>query len=66
MTRQTIGLLVTLTLSILVVRIGLLITNTRSAESTSIEAFHRVLQAFGDVEGQNIIMEYRYADGNLD
>jgi putative ABC transport system substrate-binding protein len=47
-------------------RIGLLITNSRAAESTSIEAFHRGLQALGYVEGQNIIMEYRYADGNLE
>jgi len=47
-------------------RIGLLITNSRAAESTSIEAFHRGLQALGYVEGQNIMMEYRFADGNLE
>jgi len=47
-------------------RIGLLITNSRAAESTNIEAFHRGLQALGYVEGQNIIMEYRYADGKLE
>jgi hypothetical protein len=75
MTRYLIGLLVTLALAILVAplaaeaqqpknvpRIGLLITNSRAAESTSIEAFHRGLQALGYVEGQNIMMEYRYAD----
>jgi putative tryptophan/tyrosine transport system substrate-binding protein len=47
-------------------RIGLLVTNSRAAESTSIEAFHRGLQALGYVEGQNIMMEYRYADGKLE
>ncbi len=47
-------------------RIGLLITNSRSSESTSIEAFHRGLQELGYVEGQNIVIEYRYADGKLD
>jgi putative ABC transport system substrate-binding protein len=75
----TIVLLVTLALAILVVpltaeaqqpknvpRIGLLITNSRAAESTSIEAFHRGLQELGYVEGQNIMLEYRYADGNLE
>src|SRR5438270_3984105 len=47
-------------------RIGLLITNSRASESTSIEAFHRGLHELGYVEGQNISMEYRYADGNLE
>jgi putative ABC transport system substrate-binding protein len=47
-------------------RIGLLITNSRAAESTSIEAFHRGLQTLGYVEGQTIIIEYRYADGKLE
>jgi len=47
-------------------RIGLLITNSRSSESTSIEAFHRGLQELGYVEGQNIVIEYRYADGKLE
>jgi hypothetical protein len=79
MTRRPIGFLVTLTLAILVAplaaeaqppkhvpRIGLLITNSRAAESTSIEAFRRGLQALGYVEGQNISLEYRFADGNLE
>jgi putative tryptophan/tyrosine transport system substrate-binding protein len=79
MTRCTLGLLVTLTFAILVAplaaeaqppkhvpRIGLLITNSRAAESTSIEAFRRGLQALGYVEGQNISLEYRFADGNLE
>jgi len=76
---SAIGLMLTLALGMLVAplaahaqqpknvpRIGLLITTSRAAESTNIEAFHRGLQALGYVEGQNIIMEYRYADGKLD
>jgi putative ABC transport system substrate-binding protein len=79
MTRRTIGLLITLALGFVVAplaaeaqppknvpRIGLLITNSRAAESTNLEAFHRGLQALGYVEGQNIMLEYRYADGNLE
>jgi hypothetical protein len=44
----------------------LLITNSRAAESTAIEAFPRVLQALGSVEEQTISMEYRCADGKLE
>jgi putative tryptophan/tyrosine transport system substrate-binding protein len=47
-------------------RIGLLLTNSRAAHSTDIEAFHRGLHALGFVEGQNISLEYRYADGHLE
>jgi ABC-type uncharacterized transport system substrate-binding protein len=76
---KTVGLVVMLALVILtapliaeaqqpknVPRIGLLITNSRATESTNIEAFHHGLQALGYVEGQNIMMEYRYADGKLE
>jgi putative ABC transport system substrate-binding protein len=79
MTRRIITLLVALALGFLVAplaveaqqpknvpRIGLLITNSRASEATRIEAFHRGLQELGYVEGQNIVMEYRYADGNLE
>jgi putative tryptophan/tyrosine transport system substrate-binding protein len=79
MTRRTLGLLVTFALGLLraplavdaqppknAPRIGLLITNSRATESTDIEAFRRGLQALGYVEGQNIIIEYRFADGNLE
>jgi putative ABC transport system substrate-binding protein len=75
----TIVLLVTLALGFLVApltaeaqqpknvpRIGLLITNSRASESTNIEAFRRGLQALGYVEGQNIMLEYRFADGNVE
>jgi putative tryptophan/tyrosine transport system substrate-binding protein len=79
MTRYLIGLLVTLALAIFVApltaeaqppkhvpRIGLLITTSRAAEAMNIEAFRRGLHALGYVEGQNIMLEYRYADGNLE
>jgi putative ABC transport system substrate-binding protein len=75
MTRRIVTLLLILALGFLVApltveaqppkhvpRIGVLITNSRAAESTSIAAFHRGLQALGYVEGQNIMLEYRYAD----
>jgi hypothetical protein len=35
-------------------------------EAMNIEAFRRGLHALGYVEGQNIMLEYRYADGNLE
>ena len=76
---RLIALLVTVTLVILtapliaeaqqaknVSRIGFLIHNSRSSEATGIEAFHRGLQELGYVEGQNIVIEYRYADGEVD
>jgi putative ABC transport system substrate-binding protein len=79
MRRSAIGLILTLALGLLlallaaeaqqpknVPRIGLLITNSRASESTSFEAFHRGLQELGYVEGQNIVIEYRYADGKLE
>jgi len=79
MMRLTIGLLVTLALGLLVApldaeaqqpknipRIGLLITTSHASEAMNIEAFRRGLQALGYVEGQNIMLEYRYADGNLE
>ena len=74
-----VGLVVTLALCLLVApldaeaqppkhvpRIGLLITTSHAAEAMNIEAFRRGLQALGYVEGQNIMLEYRYADGNLE
>jgi ABC-type uncharacterized transport system substrate-binding protein len=79
MMRRIIALLITLALGLLVAplaaeaqqpknvpRIGLLITNSPASESTNIEAFRRGLQALGYVEGQNIMLEYRYAEGNLE
>jgi putative ABC transport system substrate-binding protein len=47
-------------------RIGLLITNSRAAEATNLEAFRRGLHVLGYVEGQNILLESRFADGNVE
>ena len=49
-----------------VYRIGVLLTTSQSFESTRIEAFRQGLRERGYVEGQNIIIEYRYGDGKLD
>lgn len=44
-------------------RVGFLIAGSPSAYSTPIEAFRHGLRELGYVEGQNIIIEYRYAEG---
>jgi putative ABC transport system substrate-binding protein len=78
MTCRTLGLLVTLTLAILVAplaadaqpagkvsRIGLLMLGSSSGFSSRIEVFRQGLRDLGWVEGQQIALEYRYAE-NLD
>jgi putative ABC transport system substrate-binding protein len=70
------ALLVTLTLGILaapvvtdaqaagkVYRIGFLGGSSASAVSHRVEAFRQGLHALGYVEGQNIVIEYRWAEG---
>ena len=47
-------------------RIGFLAATSPSAISTRIEAFRQGLGELGYVEGKNIVIEYRYAEGNLD
>ncbi len=47
-------------------RIGVLVSNTQAATSTQLEAFRQELRERGYVEGQNIAIQYRYGDGNLD
>ena len=47
-------------------RIGLLINIPASVQSTQVEAFRRRLRELGYVEGQNIFIEYRYAEGKLE
>jgi putative ABC transport system substrate-binding protein len=47
-------------------RIGILIVSSASFNSPRIEAFRRRLRELGYVEGKNIVIEYRYADGKLD
>ena len=47
-------------------RIGFLIVDSPSAASTRVEAFKEGLQELGYVEGKNITLEYRYAEGKAD
>ena len=47
-------------------RIGYLSTQSPSAESARLDAFRHALRALGYVDGQNIGIEYRFAEGNLD
>ena len=49
-----------------VLRIGYLTANSASAEQPRIESFRQGLRALGYVEGQNIIIEYRFTDGKFD
>ena len=47
-------------------RIGYLTGATRDGQSARIEAFRQGLRELGYVEGKNIVIEYRYAEGKLD
>jgi len=47
-------------------RIGYLTGSSPSARSARIEAFGQGLRELGYVEGKNIVIEYRYAEGKLD
>ena len=47
-----------------VLRIGFLATGSPSFLLTRIEAFRQGLRELGYVEGKNIVIEYRFADGN--
>jgi putative tryptophan/tyrosine transport system substrate-binding protein len=47
-------------------RIGFLVAGSSSSSSTRIEAFRQGLRDLGYVEGKNIFIEYRYAEGKLD
>ena len=47
-------------------RIGFLSVGTASAMSTRVEAFRRGLREQGYIEGQDIVVEYRYAEDNLE
>jgi ABC-type uncharacterized transport system substrate-binding protein len=44
-------------------RIGILSGSSASSNSARIEAFRRQLRELGYVEGKNIVIEYRHADG---
>jgi len=47
-------------------RIGILIATTASFYSARVEAFRQRLRQLGYVEGKNIVIEYRYAEGKLE
>jgi len=47
-------------------RIGFLLASSPSSTATRVEAFRRGLRELGYVEGQNIAIEWRYAEGKLD
>jgi putative ABC transport system substrate-binding protein len=47
-------------------RIGYLNANFPSANPARVEAFRQGLRELGYVEGKNIVIDYRYADGKLD
>ena len=49
-----------------IARIGFLAINSASSSATSVEAFRLGLRQLGYIEGQNIIIEWRYADGRSD
>jgi ABC-type uncharacterized transport system substrate-binding protein len=47
-------------------RIGFLIAASRDAQSARTEAFRQSLRELGYIEGQNIVIEYRHAEGKTD
>jgi len=49
-----------------ILRIGILVTGSASYYSARVESFRRRLRELGYVEGKNIVIEYRYAEGKLD
>jgi putative tryptophan/tyrosine transport system substrate-binding protein len=49
-----------------VYRIGFLNAPTRASVERSLEAFLRALRELGWIEGQNLIIEYRWAEGNVE
>ena len=49
-----------------IARIGYLSGTSYSANSARVDAFRQGLHELGYVEGKNIFIEYRYAEGKLD
>jgi putative ABC transport system substrate-binding protein len=47
-------------------RIGLLLPTSASVQAARIEAFRQRLRELGYVEGKNILIDYRYAEGKLE
>src|SRR5437762_5945258 len=49
-----------------VYRIGYLSAPTRESVEQGVQSFLRALRELGWVEGQNLVIEYRWADGNIE
>src|SRR5437870_858411 len=49
-----------------VYRVGYLSTPTRESVERGLDAFLRKLRELGWVEGQNLVIEYRWAEGNVE
>jgi putative ABC transport system substrate-binding protein len=49
-----------------ILRIGILIAPSASSFSNRVEALRRRLRELGYVEGKNIVIEYRYAEGKVE
>ena len=49
-----------------VFRIGYLSAPTRESVEGILQAFLRALRALGWIEGRNVVIEYRWAEGHLD
>jgi putative ABC transport system substrate-binding protein len=47
-------------------RLGILIAASKPFYSGRVEALRQRLRELGYVEGKNIVIEYRYADGKLE
>ena len=47
-------------------RIGMVLSGSPSSDRSRSDAFRQGLHELGYVESQNIVIEYRYAEGNLD
>ena len=47
-------------------RVGFLLYPSRSAAAESLDAFRQGMRELGYVEGQNVVIEYRYAEGKFD
>jgi putative tryptophan/tyrosine transport system substrate-binding protein len=47
-------------------RVGFLVFPSHSSIAEPLDAFRQGMREFGYVEGQNIVIEYRYADGKFD
>jgi putative ABC transport system substrate-binding protein len=49
-----------------ILRIGYLSNTTLSASARSVEAFRKGLRELGYIEGKNIVIEWRFSEGNRD